>query len=335
MPIVNLGILAHVDAGKTSLTERILFETGVIRSVGSVDGGDTQTDTLELERERGITIQSALVSFHLGNRKINLIDTPGHADFVAEVERALLALDAVVIVVSAVEGIQPQTRRLVRIVRSRGLPMLIFINKIDRAGARDRELLAEFRARLGLRVFAMAESAGSGSTAATVSARDLKDPIVQHELVDVLSESSDELVAAFLDRGTDPSRRMIRRVMHEQIRTGELVPVYCGSAILGVGTDLLLHGVERLLPPAPECSEAPLEGVIFKIQRTPAHEKLVYLRIRGGTIGRRDRVNFGRTTADGDSIHYEARVTAVDWFDRGNAMTVGRVEAGEIVRIHG
>ena len=141
MAIVNIGILAHVDAGKTSLTERILFETGVIKSVGSVDKGTTQTDTLELERARGITIKSAVVSFQLNDLKVNLIDTPGHADFVAEVERSLRVLDGVVLVVSAVEGVQPQTRRLARAVRAAGLPMLIFVNKIDRLGARGETLL--------------------------------------------------------------------------------------------------------------------------------------------------------------------------------------------------
>src|SRR4051795_1367988 len=129
MPIVNIGILAHVDAGKTSLTERILFETGVIKSDGSVDKGTTQTDTLELERARGITIKSAVVSFKLHDLKVNLIDTPGHGDFIAEVERSLRVLDGVVLVISAVEGVQSQTRRLAQVVRAAGLPLLIFINK--------------------------------------------------------------------------------------------------------------------------------------------------------------------------------------------------------------
>src|SRR5262245_48019788 len=136
MAIVNIGILAHVDAGKTSLTERILVETGVIKSIGSVDKGTTQTDTMELERARGITIKSAVVSFHLNDLKVNLIDTPGHADFVAEVERSLRVLDAVVLVISAVEGVQSQTRRLARAIGAAGLPLVIFVNKIDRLGAR-------------------------------------------------------------------------------------------------------------------------------------------------------------------------------------------------------
>src|SRR3954447_12864719 len=114
MAIVKIGIFAHVEAGKTSLTARNPFETGVIRAIGSVDKGTTQTDTLELERARGITIKSAVVSFQLTTRKVNLIDTPGHADFVAEVARSLRVVDGVVLVVSAVEGVQPQTHRLAR-----------------------------------------------------------------------------------------------------------------------------------------------------------------------------------------------------------------------------
>ena len=106
--VVNLGVLAHVDAGKTSLTERLLYESGAIDRIGSVETGSTHTDTGSIERARGITIRSAVASFRRGNRQYNLIDTPGHTDFVAEVERALTVLDAVILVVSAVEGVQPR-----------------------------------------------------------------------------------------------------------------------------------------------------------------------------------------------------------------------------------
>src|SRR4051812_3068065 len=172
MAIVNIGILAHVDAGKTSLTERILFETGVIKTVGSVDKGTTQTDTLELERARGITIKSAIVSFQLHDLTVNLIDTPGHADFVAEVERSLRVLDGVVLVVSAVEGIQPQTRRIVQAVRDAGLPLLIFVNKIDRIGARGESLLDDLRRKLNLGVVAMNVAIGMGARTSEVVALD-------------------------------------------------------------------------------------------------------------------------------------------------------------------
>ena len=112
--LLNLGILAHVDAGKTTLTERLLYSAGVIDEVGSVDKGTTRTDSLALEQQRGITIKSAVVSFPIDDVTVNLIDTPGHPDFIAEVERVLSVLDGCVLVLSAVEGVQPQTRILMR-----------------------------------------------------------------------------------------------------------------------------------------------------------------------------------------------------------------------------
>jgi len=129
---LNLGILAHVDAGKTSLTERLLFEAGAIRELGSVDAGTTRTDSMDIERRRGITVRTNVASFAVGDVQVNLIDTPGHSDFVAEVERSLAVLDAAVLVVSAVEGVQPQTVVLWRVLRRLAVPCAIFINKIDR-----------------------------------------------------------------------------------------------------------------------------------------------------------------------------------------------------------
>src|SRR6202795_4630791 len=135
MRSLNLGILAHVDAGKTTLTERLLYAGGVIDEIGSVDDGSTQTDSLELERQRGITIKSAVVSFVIDDVTVNLIDTPGHPDFIAEVERVLSVLDGAVMVISAVEGVQAQTVVLMRSLQRLHIPTLVFVNKIDRRGA--------------------------------------------------------------------------------------------------------------------------------------------------------------------------------------------------------
>src|SRR6476660_1757165 len=147
---LNLGILAHVDAGKTTLTERLLHAAGVIDEVGSVDKGTTQTDSLPLEQQRGITIRAAVVSFELGDLTVNLIDTPGHPDFIAEVERALSVLDGAVLVISAVEGVQPQTRVLMRALQRLCVPTVLFVNKIDRRGARYERLLRAISERLAL-----------------------------------------------------------------------------------------------------------------------------------------------------------------------------------------
>src|SRR5713101_2969401 len=153
--LLNIGILAHVDAGKTSLTERLLFTAGVIDEIGSVDEGSTQTDTLALERQRGITIKAAVVSFVIDDVTVNLIDTPGHPDFIAEVERVLSVLDGAVLVLSAVEGVQPQTRVLLRTLQRLHLPTLIFVNKIDRSGAHDEQVLRGISAKLTPAIISM------------------------------------------------------------------------------------------------------------------------------------------------------------------------------------
>src|SRR5438874_7623399 len=165
MRTLNLGILAHVDAGKTTLTERLLYAAGVIDEIGSVDDGSTQTDSLALERQRGITIKSAVVSFVVGDVTVNLIDTPGHPDFIAEVERVLSVLDGAVLVISAVEGVQPQTRILMRALRRLGIPTLIFVNKVDRLGADCNRVLAEIGERLTPSAIAMGTVSDEGTRA--------------------------------------------------------------------------------------------------------------------------------------------------------------------------
>src|SRR5690349_559970 len=158
--MLNLGILAHVDAGKTSLTERLLHAAGVIDEIGSVDAGNTQTDTLALERQRGITIKAAVASFPIDGDPgvtVNLIDTPGHPDFIAEVERSLGVLDGAVLVVSAVEGVQAQTRVLMRALRRLRIPTLVFVNKMDRVGADFPRVLDEITAKLAPAVDANGE----------------------------------------------------------------------------------------------------------------------------------------------------------------------------------
>src|SRR3712207_919886 len=167
MRTLNLGILADVDAGKTTLTERLLFTAGAIDQVGSVDAGTTQTDSLDLERERGITIRSAVASFLVGDLAVNLVDTPGHPDFIAEVERVLGVLDGAVLVVSAVEGIQPQTPLLFRALQRLHVPTLIFVNKIDRAGADPQRVLDAMARRLAPGVVPMGEVVDPGRRGAT------------------------------------------------------------------------------------------------------------------------------------------------------------------------
>ena len=210
MPSLNLGILAHVDAGKTSLTERLLFEAGVLAEPGSVDAGTTRTDAMELERRRGITIRAAVTSFAIGDLTVNLLDTPGHPDFIAEVERSLAVLDAAVLVLSSVEGVQPQTVVIWRALRRIGVPTVLFLNKIDRAGADVARTLAQVRRRLTPHVVVLATAADEGRRAARVRAVGLDAASVVEAVADV----DDRVLASWLAGRPVPARQ-VRRALRE------------------------------------------------------------------------------------------------------------------------
>ena len=335
MAIVNIGILAHVDAGKTSLTERILFASGAIKAIGSVDKGTTQTDTLELERARGITIKSAVVSFQLHDLKVNLIDTPGHGDFIAEVARSLSVLDGVVLVVSAVEGVQPQTRRLARAIRAARLPLLIFINKIDRLGARDDVLLDDIRRTLRLRVVQMNRPTTLGERSADVSPYDRADPAWREPVIDLLAEMNEGVIAEFERTGGALSDDYLTAELRAQVAAGEIVLAFFGSALTGVGIQDILAGVEEWLPTAAEDSAAPAVGTVFKIARRASGEKLVYLRLFAGSLAVRQHLTLRRQNAFGETEEIEERITGIERFAAGSITQIGTTGAGEIVTLHG
>src|SRR5512134_3185289 len=198
MRTLNLGILAHVDAGKTTLSERLLFTAGAIDHVGSVDAGTTQTDSLELESERGITISSAVASFFVGDLAVNLVDTPGHPDFIAEVERVLGVLDGAVLVVSAVEGVQPQTPLLFRALQRLGVPTLIFVNKIDRTGANPDGVVKAMARRLAPTVVTMTSVRDAGSRGATVQPSSATDEAHRAALTETLAEHDEAILRAYV-----------------------------------------------------------------------------------------------------------------------------------------
>ncbi|WP_305787277.1 GTP-binding protein [Symbioplanes lichenis] len=270
MPLLNLGIVAHVDAGKTSLTERLLYDAGALPALGRVDAGTTRTDSLEMERRRGITIRAAVASFTLHGVTVNLLDTPGHPDFVAEVDRVLSVLDGAVLVVSAVEGVQAHTHVLMRALRRLRIPALVFVNKTDRRGARPGEVERQLGERLGVPV------AGDRP----------------EELADVLSRHDDTLLADLVD-GRRPD---LGAALAEQTRAGLVHPVFRGSALTGEGIDRLTHAITTLLPRAPEDAGAPLAATVFKVEREAGGGRVAYARIRTGTLRVRDRLAQGKVT---------------------------------------
>jgi ribosomal protection tetracycline resistance protein len=324
---LNFGILAHVDAGKTTLTERLLYAAGVIDEIGSVDDGTTQTDSLPLERQRGITIKSAVVSFAIGDVTVNLIDTPGHPDFIAEVERALSVLDGAVLVISAVEGVQPQTRILMRALQRLRVPALMFVNKIDRRGAGHERLLREISERLTPAIIAMGAAGELGTRAAGFTPGDGADAGFTARLAEVLAERNDSVLAAYVRGDPGVSYRLLREELVEQARRGDVHPVYFGSALTGAGTDSLMNGIAELLPAAGLDVGGPASGRVFKIERGAAGEKIAYVRMFSGTVRTRDRVRFGRNG--------ERKVTAIGVFARGSTVRRESVSAGQIGKLWG
>ncbi|MEU0072803.1 translation factor GTPase family protein [Streptomyces sp. NPDC006332] len=320
MHMLNLGILAHVDAGKTSLTERLLHSVGVIDEIGSVDTGNTQTDTLELERRRGITIKSAVVSFALDDVTVNLIDTPGHPDFIAEVERVLGVLDGAVLVVSAVEGVQAQTRVLMRTLRRLRIPTLVFVNKVDRRGARHEGVLRAVSERLTSAVVPMGTVAGLG----TPEARFV--PGLGPAALDVLTDQDDDLLAAYVE-GTLSDLRL-HAALAARTRRALVHPVFFGSAVTGAGVPELLTGIRELLPAVGGDPDGPVSGTVFKVERGPAGEKIAYARMFSGTLRARDRVPYADAREEG-------RITAISVFDQGTDVRRDAVRAGRIAKVWG
>ncbi|MEU5577099.1 translation factor GTPase family protein [Streptomyces huasconensis] len=355
---LNLGILAHIDAGKTSLTERLLHAAGVIDEIGRVDDGNTQTDSLALERQRGITIKSAVVSFTIeapegtgagtgtgAGVTVNLIDTPGHPDFIAEVERVLSVLDGAVLVISAVEGVQAQTRVLLRTLRRLRIPTLIFVNKADRTGARYDASLSHIAERLTPDIVAMGTVADIGTREARFTpftAENAEGGGFTARLVELLSGHDDALLTAYVDDASSLSYDRLRAELARQTGRALVHPVYFGSAMTGTGVPELIDGIRALLPSAAGDAEGPVSGNVFKVERGSAGEKIAYVRVFSGTVRTRDRVAITGVTDGTDGVvgdradgRREGKVTAVSVFDRGTDVRRAEVRAGRIGRLWG
>jgi ribosomal protection tetracycline resistance protein len=324
---LNLGILAHVDAGKTTLTERLLYAAGVIDEFGSVDDGTTQTDSLALERERGITIKSAVVSFAIDDVTVNLIDTPGHPDFIAEVERVLNVLDGAVLVISAVEGVQSQTRLLMRALQRLSVPTIVFVNKIDRPGAAYEPTLQAISDRLTPAVVPMGSTRDLGTRTAVFMPFGQGDGAALTTLAAVLAERDDAILEAFIDDESGPSFAQLRAALAEQASRAVVHPVFFGSARTGAGIEALAEGIADLLPAAAGDAGAPVSGTVFKVERGRGGERIAYVRMFSGTVRTRDRLPVGEDA--------EPKVTAISVFDRGGAVPRPSVSAGEIAKIWG
>lgn len=281
MKIINIGILAHVDAGKTTLTESLLYTSGAILELGSVDKGTTRTDTMFLERQRGITIQAAVTSFNWNDYKINIVDTPGHTDFITEVYRSLSVLDGAILVISAKDGVQAQTRILFHALQKMNIPTIIFINKIDQDGINLNNIYQNIKEKLSNDIIVMQN--------VTLTPEISIKNIIDLDDWDPVISKNDKLLEKYIVG----EKLTIQELMYEEyrcVKKGSLFPIYHGSARNNIGTQQLIEAISNLFCSEMNENDSELCGRVFKIEYTDHKQRLVYLRLYSGTLHLRDTI---------------------------------------------
>ncbi|MGE6363764.1 GTP-binding protein [Bacillus paramycoides] len=325
MKTINIGIVAHVDAGKTSLTERILYETNVIKEVGRVDSGSTQTDSMELERQRGITIKASVVSFFIDDLKVNVIDTPGHADFIAEVERSFRVLDGAILVISAVEGVQAQTKILMRTLQKLNIPTILFVNKIDRSGANTEKVVKQIKEILSNEAFPFYSAQNEGTKEARIIEYRSYDDCLER-----LAPYNETLLESYVNNEIIPDA-LLRKELEKQIQQANVYPIFFGSAMTGIGVTELLENISALLPANISSQDDILSGVVFKIEREPSGEKIAYVRVFSGSLHVRKYVNIQRSK----SLPHKEKIKKMCRFHNGDAVQTSTVHSGEFCKVWG
>ncbi|AZN38680.1 GTP-binding protein [Paenibacillus albus] len=332
----NVGIFAHVDAGKTTTTEQMLYLSGHIRSLGSVDTGTTQTDWLDVERERGISVRAAVTRLTWKETPINLVDTPGHVDFLSEVERSLRVMDGAVLIISAVEGVQAQTEIIWQALRDLNIPTLIYVNKMDRIGADASAVLGQIHRLFSAQAvpimapdgaeadFRGAVSVVGETTAASMAA--WAEPY-QRMMLETVAEQDETLLEAYLD-GQSISGEQLEAALVDGAHRCRLFPVLFGASGRGIGVEALLDAVVEYLPGPGGSEESAVSGVIFKMERDPVMGKIAYVRLYDGVLRNRDVVlNYSRDVQD--------KVTQIRRVNGQKTEDIGVLKAGDIAAVYG
>lgn len=339
---LNVGIFAHVDAGKTTTTEHILYASGRIRALGSVDEGTALTDSMEVERQRGISVRSALTTFSWKGVQVNLVDTPGHVDFLSEVERSLRVMDCAVLIISAVEGVQAQTEMIWKALSKLHIPTLLFVNKMDRVGADPEAVLAQVRAFLSPHIIPVQLPLGKeqgfrGSVDLWRASREGADSSAADEfrhieqaqgtLIEFLAERDEELLEVYVS-GEEISLVDGEIRFTALAQSAKLYPLLYGSAAKEIGITELLDAMIQYLPSAQGDTEAPLSGIVFKIERDKTMGRMAYVRLYEGSIRNRDNVlNYSQNLRE--------KVTQIRKVDGDRSEDIGLLEAGDIAAVCG
>ncbi len=335
----NIGILAHVDAGKTTLTEQLLYITGAIRNPGSVDSGTTATDSLTIEKQRGISVRTASASTQWHKIKINIIDTPGHVDFAGEVERALAALDYAVVVISAADGIRAHTENILKSLDKAKLPAIIFINKIDREGADANAILTQLKTITNKEFLPFTNFT---CNPLKVNKRDNKELI--YSSTEILANINDEAADIYLNDellSEEKSDELIKK----EINSCKLIPVVCGSAKLSLGIKELADIMTDYMPSSKRRETNELCGIIYKIEHDKMLGKVSHIRLFGGELSNRDEVEINTVQSINcpaeDSVDFEneappkEKISQIKRFSGAKLIDSGKVQSGDIAAIYG
>ncbi|MBQ2972825.1 MAG: TetM/TetW/TetO/TetS family tetracycline resistance ribosomal protection protein [Clostridia bacterium] len=343
--IHNIGILAHVDSGKTTLTEQLLFLTGAIRSAGSVDTGTAATDSLSIEKQRGISVRTATASTEWKGTTINIIDTPGHVDFAGEVERALTALDYAVVVVSAVEGVRAHTENILKSLDAAKLPRIVFINKIDRSGSNVKSVINELKQVSSQSFLLLSDIENEGLESPCVSR--VSGNKFALSATEALADICDEAADAFLEE-KPLSEERAKELVTEKISSCELTPVLCGSAKYSLGIEDFADALTEFMPSSDRRATDDLCGIIFKIEHDKSLGKISHIRLFGGEISNRDEVEIlspeDKTYEDdGENSAVEIeqkspakeKVSQIKRFSGAKYIDSGTVKGGDIAAVCG
>jgi ribosomal protection tetracycline resistance protein len=309
--IKNIGIFAHVDAGKTTLTEQLLYNAGAIKEAGRVDNGDTRTDNNSIERERGISIYTMPASYDYKDQQINIIDTPGHVDFVAEVQRSMLVLDGAVLVISAREGVQSHTKLLFKSLKKMNVPTLIFINKIDRMGVDTAAVIKQIKKQLTEDIFITQSIQNEGTKEASIDNLPLT---ADDNTIEILSAYDGCLLDDYLDNKKIDTARLGSSLQYA-IKTCHLYPVLYGSALKNIGIHIMQDCINEMLPMFEAGKQSKLGGVVFKIFYTNNQIRNIVVKLTSGSIKKYDYIGDDKITSIYTWKH--GRVHSVDYLCAG------------------
>ena len=313
--IMTLGIFAHANAGKTTITEQLLYHTNVKKNSGRVDYGDTTTDNLKVERERGISVRASMVTLPLKDRMVQLIDTPGHVDFSAEVERAISVLDGAVLVVSGVEGVEPQTQVIWKILQEKKVPTLIFVNKMDRMGADYDKIVKEMQSKLSEDIIPIVK------VNKNIQTNELTyEDIDLYNSIEELANVDDDILEKFLNEEEIP-RDWLNGKIHKLIESGRLHLVYGGSALLDDGMLRLISGIEKYLPVAPKKKSDDFSGYVYTVKRDNGVREL-YVKVLDGKL--RNRQEFVDAAGNRQRIRTLNRLNGAK-FEKADVLETGEI----------